>query len=292
MEGSASPMTYSIIRPLSIGNVVSAGLGLYRSHLKAYLGLSTKAHLWSLIPIYGWSKYQTMSASIARHAFQELICQPESLRQSEQQVNPHLWLFFALQMLVLVLLVAINMALSLVQFIGLTIPLSLLVDILGEVGGLLLLPMQIIINLVFYGIYLWFWSRLFIPEMPLAIDAQTDVIDNIGRSWSLTQGSGIRILIVISVVFVITIPLYLLALSPAMILLGTALPLAISAIEESVSFAIFFALFMLALLVGIVMLFVVSIFVMPIWQAIKSIIYYDLRSRREGLGLQLRDRTI
>jgi len=30
--------------------------------------------------------------------------------------------------------------------------------------------------------------------------------------------------------------------------------------------------------------------VLPFWQAIKAIIYYDLRSRKEGLGLQMRDR--
>jgi hypothetical protein len=28
---------------------------------------------------------------------------------------------------------------------------------------------------------------------------------------------------------------------------------------------------------------------LPFWQAIKAVIYYDLRSRREGLGLQMRD---
>jgi hypothetical protein len=33
-----------------------------------------------------------------------------------------------------------------------------------------------------------------------------------------------------------------------------------------------------------------SVIVLPLWQTIKAVIYYDLRSRREGLGLQLRDR--
>ena len=32
--------------------------------------------------------------------------------------------------------------------------------------------------------------------------------------------------------------------------------------------------------------------VLPFWQAIKAVIYYDLRSRREGLGLKLRDYEI
>lgn len=27
---------------------------------------------------------------------------------------------------------------------------------------------------------------------------------------------------------------------------------------------------------------------MPFWQALKAVLYFDLRSRREGLGLQLR----
>jgi uncharacterized membrane protein (DUF485 family) len=30
--------------------------------------------------------------------------------------------------------------------------------------------------------------------------------------------------------------------------------------------------------------------VTPFWQAMKAIIYYDLRSRKEGLGLQMRKR--
>jgi hypothetical protein len=32
--------------------------------------------------------------------------------------------------------------------------------------------------------------------------------------------------------------------------------------------------------------------IVPFWQTIKAVIYYDLRSRREGLGLKLRDRDI
>jgi hypothetical protein len=35
---------------------------------------------------------------------------------------------------------------------------------------------------------------------------------------------------------------------------------------------------------------VLSIVILPLWQIIKAVIYYDLRGRREGLGLQLRDR--
>ncbi len=34
------------------------------------------------------------------------------------------------------------------------------------------------------------------------------------------------------------------------------------------------------------------IFLLPFWQTIKAVIYYDLRTRREGMGLELRKREI
>jgi hypothetical protein len=33
-----------------------------------------------------------------------------------------------------------------------------------------------------------------------------------------------------------------------------------------------------------------TVFTMPFWQTIKAVIYYDLRTRREGMGLELRER--
>lgn len=39
--------------PLTVGNVVSAGLRLYRDRFKQYLALSTQVTLWALLPILG-----------------------------------------------------------------------------------------------------------------------------------------------------------------------------------------------------------------------------------------------
>jgi hypothetical protein len=41
--------------------------------------------------------------------------------------------------------------------------------------------------------------------------------------------------------------------------------------------------------VGIVIMLFLNIAVIPFWQTVKTVIYYDLRSRREGLGLELSD---
>ncbi|HHP7245984.1 MAG TPA: DUF975 domain-containing protein [Elainellaceae cyanobacterium] len=279
--------TRSIIRPLGVGNVVNAGLSLYRSHLKAYLSLSLRAHLWSLIPIYGWAKFQMLSAAIARHSFQEMLSQPEPLRESERRVRPHLWLFFGLQIIVGLILLGINIGLSVVQFVVVTLPFLAIIDTtIGDSG--LFVVVRLMINVIFYIAYLWFWSRLFIPALPLAIDGQTDIIDNIGRSWQLTSGLAVRVLIIISIVTLITLPLYLLALLPVIILFLLFFPFVVSGIEGSFSTATIIALLLLTLLGGIVMFLLVSTLIMPIWQATKAVLYCDVRSRREGLGLRLR----
>jgi len=44
----------------------------------------------------------------------------------------------------------------------------------------------------------------------------------------------------------------------------------------------------IATALGLVLSLVGSIFVLPLWQAVKGVLYYDLRSRREGLDLELR----
>ncbi len=279
------------IRPLNVGNIVSAGMGLYRSHLKPYLWLSLRAHLWSLVPIYGWAKFQMLSAAIARHAFHELINEPESIATSETEVRPHMWLFFALQLLVLLLLFGINIALSVLQFLAISLPISLLFGTLGDSSQGWLYLIQIVINVVFYIVYLWFWSHIFLPEMPLAIDKETDIVNNIGRSWQLTRGLATRVLLVISIAGIITIPLYILAILPAIVVVVLAFPVAGFAGQSAINTPVLVLMLMLAFLAAIALFLVVGTLVLPLWQAIKAIIYYDLQSRKEGLGLQLRDRA-
>ena len=49
MASSSNPQ--GLVQPLSVGNVVSVGLRLYRSHFKQYVGVALIATLWILPPI-------------------------------------------------------------------------------------------------------------------------------------------------------------------------------------------------------------------------------------------------
>ena len=49
---SSPPSSRSTVGPLSIGNVVSAALRLYKDHFKPYLGVAFRGTLWSIFPFF------------------------------------------------------------------------------------------------------------------------------------------------------------------------------------------------------------------------------------------------
>ncbi|NER82810.1 MAG: hypothetical protein F6K42_25300 [Leptolyngbya sp. SIO1D8] len=89
--------------PLSAGNVVSAGISLLRTHFKTYLGLSTKAVLWYLVPIYGWSRGLMIFGQIGRLGFQEVIHQPEAVSTSFRILRPRMWSFLGVAILAFII---------------------------------------------------------------------------------------------------------------------------------------------------------------------------------------------
>ncbi|MBW4449913.1 MAG: DUF975 domain-containing protein [Spirirestis rafaelensis WJT71-NPBG6] len=277
--GSPSP-----IQPLSLGNVVSAGMRLYRSHLKSYLKLAFNAYAWIFVPIYGWAKCGAILALISRLAFGELVEQPESIEQGRRIVNSRMWQFFIMGLLMF----AIN--------IGLLIPFSIFIGIVtfflaGSIAaGVTLSPtiilavslLTLILILVFFVAFLWVQARFFVVEVPLAIEDNVDGTSTIGRSWELTKGHTWRIVAILFVGYLITIPIQI-----PFTIVSTIIQAALASLaQENSGYAVLSQL--LSLIIGLIS----AALIVPFWQSIKAVVYYDLRSRREGMGLKLRDRDI
>lgn len=267
-------------RPLNIGNVVSAGLRLYRSHFKQYLGLATKSFLWAIIPIYGWAKLYAIQAAISRLAFNELINQPESVSEAQQQVNSRLWSFLGTQILVTVILIVVNLGLTTLQ----SFILNLLVLVLRE--SPIYPVLAVILNLVSLAAYIWVYSRFLIPELPLALESNVDASKAISRSWDLTKGYVLKLQGIVLVTSLLTLPLVGLALIPLLFAFFTMIAVVTSSAPSAANLGALFG----SLVLGIILLILASIVTSPLWQAVKAVVYYDLKSRREGLGLKLRDR--
>ncbi len=260
---SRHPQPRKPMKPLSVGNVVSAGFRLYRDRFKLYFGLAFQAFLWGIIPIYGWAKFYQIQGIISRHAVSEFAEQPETIESIRNQLDRKMWDFWIAQFLIGLIAFGVNLGLSIASGI-----------IVGIAPSL-----EAIINLVTLGIYLWVYAHFFITELPLAVEGNMKPKTAINRSWELSKGFVPNIMGIIVVATLITIPLGLIVLIPILITIPTVL------INPSPE-ALLTALGMLVPLL-VIAFACIGLLVMPFWQIIKALIYYDLCNRREGTGLQL-----
>lgn len=275
-------------QPLSVGNVVSAGVRLYRSNLKRYLILTLRLYLWSFVPIYGWAKSIEISGRISRLAYQELINEPETMTEAYQKTDRQIWNFLVSGLLMGLITFALFMGFfiafivffMLVGLVASAIAPRSAIDTssVGVAFSIFSAIAFLVLLLVAFLIWLRVFSRLFIYEVPLAIEDGIDGATTIGRSWTLTKGSVGRIQLIILVAGLITWTI----ISPATFFLFALVGAGANTVDDGTSSVLVLLLYIVVLL-G-------SGLVLPFWQAIKAVVYYDLRSRREGLGLNLRDR--
>ncbi len=315
MPNSSQPM-----QPLSVVKVLSAALRLYRDNHKAYLKIAFQAALWSLLPLFslliiialfvilftiaslnnlsslnwgllgilllvipGWivfvvycsSKYLVNAALLSRLAFSQLINKPETIQEGRKNIQK-LWQFLGLQFIVNLILSFFSLALSIFQGLIFEFPAS---KIEGGASNLL----RLMGNFCYFLGYVWIYARFFIPEVSLGIEQELDPVKAISRSWKLSQGFSWHILLIITVTFLMTIPVYLLSSIPLIMLLVFISPF----LQESTfspAILIGFWTSIAGAIVSTILIFsFLNIAALPLWQSIKGIIYYDLRSRAERL---------
>jgi hypothetical protein len=262
---------------LSVGNVVSASLRIYRDHFKSYFGLAVVAYLWLLVPIYGWAKYSAISALISRLAFGEVRENPETVSDARREVNPRMWSFLWAGVLTSLIFLGVYLVGTIV-LLAVGVGAATIFGQNGRIIGGLLVAVGVIAFLI---IYIRILSRLLIVEVPLAIENNIDASSAISRSWELTKGSVGRIQWIVFVAFLMSLPLYIVSN-----LLSVFLEKVLTALlgAKSSLFLLVYIILTVGQMIGFGALLI------AFWQVIKSVIYYDLRSRKEGLGLQIRDR--
>jgi membrane-anchored glycerophosphoryl diester phosphodiesterase (GDPDase) len=119
--------------------------------------------------------------------------------------------------------------------------------------------------------------------MPLAIENNLNATSTISRSWQLTKGYVSRLQWIVIVAFLITIPISIVIQIVQTIFQGllTALLPTDSGIFVLLNF-----------LISVALTFASGSLLIPFWQAIKAIIYYDLCNQKEGRDLQIRDSNL
>ena len=141
--------------------------------------------------------------------------------------------------------------------------------------------LAVVAVIAFFIICIRLFSRLLIVELPLAIENNIGASSAISRSWELTKGSVGRIQWIVLVAILVSLPITIIVQ-----ILATIIQVFLSRVLGAESGIFFLVSYLLILPLS----FGSSALQIPFWQAMKAIIYYDLRSRKEGLGLQMRDR--
>lgn len=325
-----SPSSSSLIpiQFLNAGNLVTAGLQLYRQHFKSYFRLALLAGAWLYLPLVALAlviigiaaavgtnnsatagllvllviagfigyllfciaKYQAVSAAISRLAFHDLTYVPHQVKDAVRYTSSRMWGFWLIGL-------AIGMIFAAV-LTGIYIALVIVFVVVGVIGGgalwqgsptpddpAFIASMIGVFGLLFLiaGIpavtfMLWLFSRLWISEVPLAIDPEMTATNSIGRGWDLTDKSGWRIVTMLFVLITILFPLQFVQQAIGALLQGVAI---VAEGEQSSSLVV------VAMLIGYAISLLINLLILPLWQTTKAVLYYDLRSRREGLGLEL-----
>jgi hypothetical protein len=230
--------------------------------------------------LYGIAKYTMIASVIGRLSFSDLINQPETSLDVRRDLNPKLGQFLSLGfLLTLAFMVAYLVAALAAALVG--IGSGLVVGgLLGAltnstVGGIVGTILGVLLGIAIFTLGLiWVMSHLFIPEVVLAVEPNQDAGSSLSRSWELTDKSISRIQIVFLATFLIQFPV-----------------LSVTNYLPSIFFAFLpdsVAVMVVSQGIGLILSFAGSILMLPLWQAVKGVLYYDLRSRREGLDLELR----
>jgi hypothetical protein len=305
--------SFDPVGTLSIGNVVTTSTVLYRSNFKRYLQVSLRASAWLValvvatvgfaavggllfaatqswlvfIPVsLGWigitlylmAKYSTDRAVICRLAYQELIDAPETVSVATGHLRPRTWGFLRLSLLVTLYMFLIAFA----GYIAFAIALGIVAGILG-----VLLPSPGVFTYVIIGILgialglLWlvlvirFYAYWFVAELPMAIESTNSASVSLRRSRQLSSITVRKLVLIITVAFLITLPISGISSAPSLI--GQAMTL--SDTQSTVAAGSFLVF------LGFLLNIAIELFIMPFWQIIKAIVYFDLRNRREGADL-------
>lgn len=267
------------MKPLSVGNVVTAGLRIYRDNFKNYFRSAFLGYLWILVPVYGWAKYSAMMGMIARLAYGEVTEQPESVNDAQRHVKPKMWDFLVAG--IFVSLIVCGAIIPMLIIIGLmSVALGFIFDQSSGTAGVLVVAIVFVIaaTLLFLFSLSWLISRLLLVELPLAVEENVTVTSAISRSWNLTKGSAGRIQLVVLVGFLVSLPILFVIQIASAILQG----LISVGLDSSPGLA------RIGIILYLLIFFAGGALTIPFWQAIKAVVYYDLRVRREGMGIDLK----
>jgi len=296
--------SHRIASALTAGNIVTIAIQLFRKQSDDYITTSLQSNLWFFLTIlgasclggvgyvlgqslgFGWTNIVLLvvvfslpllaygrgrkiatGGMLSRIIFNQLINRSETKTEIQQRIFPRIWAYFRAELLFWLVLSGIYVGFAFILgfilrtlfssvraqdiidfFINTEFNVSSLLTLIATIGLFLLLYIGVILFFSYFVARLWLFDVMIALEDVTAIQAIT-------RSWQLTRTQGWQSLAVVLICGLLLIPPFL--------------------VSSSLSFF------------GVFGLLFVAIMAFPLYQATKAVMYYDLRSRNEGLTFDL-----
>ena len=269
------------IGDFTVGNTITVSVAVYKQNWRQYLKLSFIAHLWLLVPVYGWARYFAIAAWISRLSLQEFDSELNNLHFLRYFSARSLCIFsltgiFAIfEPIIFGYLSAFVLIFIIVILCEIIFTFSLF-EILDNILSNNEDPTVLWLGLVWLAFYslisLVFYARLFVTDLIFIDRVNNKLFDLIRQSYSLTKNNKFKIILISFLSFLITVPVwiicYLIAPTTAWLILTVT---SINAFESFSLLLEFCFIITLVCAHGIVL---------PFWQSVKASVFYHLVKKR------------
>ncbi|MEM8677118.1 MAG: hypothetical protein AAGF83_25175 [Cyanobacteria bacterium P01_G01_bin.67] len=260
----------------TVGNTITVAVAIYKQNWKRFLKLSFIAHLWLLVPVYGWARYFAISAWLSKLSLDELTTQFNSMNQKHYLKIGSLFLFFITALIVLFLTLVVGYLLTTLLFTLVSVLLQIFLDypILDTLSDILNRQEGIAFWLLAWSIMLFFsfisaglYIRLFVTDLSFSAQPTFEIFSLIRQSFVQTKKDKLKVFKIILMSFVLSFSLYLSSYLFWYVIAFILYKLNFHTWQYYDYAIIFLFLIMSVITHGLIM---------PFWQSIKAVTFYKL----------------
>ena len=82
------------IPDFTVSNTITVAIAIYKDNLRKFFKLSLIAHLWLMVPIYGWARYFAIAAWMSKLSLDRILDKQDDLEKQKYFTIRSLFLFF------------------------------------------------------------------------------------------------------------------------------------------------------------------------------------------------------
>lgn len=265
---------------LTIGNIVTVSVNLYRQNFKQYLKISFIAHLWLIIPVYGWGKYLEIAADISYESFKQLLLFQSTNYQLKKINSSFLWLRYLFTFLLNFLICLIFSSFSLAFIFLFIFAIALIVgnNFLNQINDSIVGTVFLICIILSF---VYPCSRLFTIDLVLIESENKNIFTSTFKSIYFTTRYSLKTLAIVLLSFIITLPLIIISFSIIIFIAAFFIALFQQMAETELDSnkilwicTIFWYLFL-------------NLVTMPLWQSVKAAAYYQIMCDKQAFDLTI-----